>query len=176
MILPYRRHGVRALVEAACAEAGFQLRVAVSSPDLGDQAAGAARPRDVVLPTAVVANEVRLGQLHAVTIDVRSCCGRSDWHGAVTSTRRQLLARWNRRSCRWRRRLRLALMGITELVRDRRQPQPVWFATLAGGECLEIALHLDPEARRDGLELRSEARFAVTLIYLNGEIVDERDA
>jgi DNA-binding transcriptional LysR family regulator len=69
-ILPYRRHGVRALVEAACAEAGFQLRVAVELSGLGPIKLLVQRGLGLsVLPPPVVANEVRLGQLHAVTID-----------------------------------------------------------------------------------------------------------
>src|SRR5215210_510965 len=72
-ILPYRRHGVRALVEAACAEAGFQLRVAVELSGLGPIKLLVQRGVGLsVLPPAVVANEVRLGQLHAVTIDRRA--------------------------------------------------------------------------------------------------------
>ncbi len=68
-ILPYRRHGVRALVEAACAEAGFQLRVAVELSGLGPIKQLVQRGIGLsVLPPAVVANEVQLGQLHAVTI------------------------------------------------------------------------------------------------------------
>jgi LysR family transcriptional regulator, transcription activator of glutamate synthase operon len=68
-ILPYRRHGVRALVEAACAEAGFELRVAVELSGLGPIKQLVQRGLGLsVLPPAVVANEVRLGQLHAVAI------------------------------------------------------------------------------------------------------------
>jgi DNA-binding transcriptional LysR family regulator len=68
-ILPYRRHGVRALVEAACAEAGFQLRVAVELSGLGPIKQLVQRGLGLsVLPPAVVANEVRLGQLHAIGI------------------------------------------------------------------------------------------------------------
>ena len=69
-ILPYRRHGVRALVEAACAQAGFQLRVAIELSGLGPIKLLVQRGLGMsVLPPNVVANEVRLGQLHAVTID-----------------------------------------------------------------------------------------------------------
>lgn len=69
-ILPYRRHGVRALVEAACAEAGFQLRVAVELSGLGPIKQLVQRGIGLsVLPPAVVANEVRLGQLHAIAIE-----------------------------------------------------------------------------------------------------------
>lgn len=69
-ILPYRRHGVRALVEAACAEAGFRLRIAVELSGLGPIKMLVQRGLGLsVLPPAVVANEVRLGQLHAVTIN-----------------------------------------------------------------------------------------------------------
>lgn len=68
-ILPYRRHGVRALLEAACAEAGFQLRVAVELSGLGPIKQLVQRGLGLsVLPPAVVANEVRLGQLHAISI------------------------------------------------------------------------------------------------------------
>lgn len=68
-ILPYRRHGVRALVEAACARAGFQLRVAVELSGLGPIKLLVQRGLGLsVLPPAVVENEVRLGQLHAIPI------------------------------------------------------------------------------------------------------------
>jgi DNA-binding transcriptional LysR family regulator len=68
-ILPYRRHGVRALLEAACAEAGFQLRVAVELSGLGPIKQLVQRGLGLsVLPPAVVENEARLGQLHVVSI------------------------------------------------------------------------------------------------------------
>lgn len=68
-ILPYRRHGVRALLEAACTEAGFQLEVAVELSGLGPIKQLVQRGIGLsVLPPAVVENEVRLGQLHAVAI------------------------------------------------------------------------------------------------------------
>ena len=68
-ILPYRRHGVRALVEAACAEAGFRLRVAVELSGLGPIKQLVQRGIGLsVLPPAVVENEVQLGLLHAVRI------------------------------------------------------------------------------------------------------------
>ena len=68
-ILPYRRHGVRTLLEAACAAAGFQLRVAVELSGLGPIKQLVQRGLGVsVLPPAVVANEARLGQVHIVSI------------------------------------------------------------------------------------------------------------
>jgi LysR family transcriptional regulator, transcription activator of glutamate synthase operon len=68
-ILPYRRHGVRALLEAACAEAGFELRVAVELSGLGPIKQLVQRGLGLsVLPPAVVANEVHLGQLRAIPI------------------------------------------------------------------------------------------------------------
>ena len=68
-ILPYRRHGVRALLEGACADAGFQLRVAVELSGLGPIKQLVQRGLGLsVLPPAVVDNEVRLGQLHAIPI------------------------------------------------------------------------------------------------------------
>ncbi len=68
-IVPYRHHGVRALVEAACAEAGFRLHVAVELSGLGPIKQLVQRGLGVsVLPPEVVANEVSLGLLHAVQI------------------------------------------------------------------------------------------------------------
>jgi DNA-binding transcriptional LysR family regulator len=66
-ILPYRRHGVRTLIEQACAEAGFRLHVAVELSGLGPIKQLVQRGLGLsVLPPSVVVNEVQLGQLHAI--------------------------------------------------------------------------------------------------------------
>jgi DNA-binding transcriptional LysR family regulator len=66
-ILPYRRHGVRTLIEQACADAGFRLHVAVELSGLGPIKQLVQRGLGLsVLPPSVVVNEVQLGQLHAI--------------------------------------------------------------------------------------------------------------
>ena len=100
-ILPYRRHGVRALVEAACAEAGFQLRVAVELSGLGPikllvQRGSACRScRRRSSPT-----RSGLGSSTPLPSTGRPWCARSGWPAAATSTRHLRPVRWSRRSSR----------------------------------------------------------------------------
>ena len=68
-ILPYRRHGARALVEAACQQAGFSLQVAIELSGLGPIKALVQRGVGIsILPPAIVDNEVRLGLLRTVRV------------------------------------------------------------------------------------------------------------
>jgi DNA-binding transcriptional LysR family regulator len=68
-ILPYRRHGTRALVEAACQQAGFSLRVAVELSGLGPIKQLVQRGVGLsILPPAIVENESKLGLLRTVQI------------------------------------------------------------------------------------------------------------
>lgn len=68
-ILPYRQHGTRALVEAACQQAGFGLRVAVELSGLGPIKQLVQRGVGLsILPPAIVENEVKLGLLKTVEI------------------------------------------------------------------------------------------------------------
>lgn len=69
-ILPYRRHGTRALVEAACQQSGFSLRVTVELSGLGPIKQLVQRGLGIsILPPAVVENELKLGLLRIVQID-----------------------------------------------------------------------------------------------------------
>lgn len=69
-ILPYRRHGTRALVEAACQQSGFSLCVAVELSGLGPIKQLVQRGVGIsILPPAVVENELKLGLLKIVEID-----------------------------------------------------------------------------------------------------------
>jgi DNA-binding transcriptional LysR family regulator len=68
-ILPYRRHGVRRLIEEACAAAGFTPRIAVELTGLGPIKELVQRGLGIsVLPPAVVAPEASLGLLAVVPI------------------------------------------------------------------------------------------------------------
>lgn len=68
-ILPYRRHGTRALVEAACQEAGFGLHVAIELSGLGPIKQLVQRGVGIsILPPAIVENEVKLGLLRTIEI------------------------------------------------------------------------------------------------------------
>ncbi|HUE75898.1 MAG TPA: LysR substrate-binding domain-containing protein [Chloroflexota bacterium] len=68
-ILPYRRHGVRRLIEEACEAAGFVPRIAVELTGLGPIKELVKRGLGIsVLPPAVVAPEASLGLLAMVPI------------------------------------------------------------------------------------------------------------
>lgn len=68
-ILPYRRHGVRALLESACGQAGFELHPVVEMSGLGPIKQLVQRGLGIsVVPPAIVENEVRLGQLRLIPI------------------------------------------------------------------------------------------------------------
>ena len=68
-ILPYRRHGMRALVEGACQQAGFGLQVSIELSGLGPIKQLVQRGVGIsILPPAIVENEVKLGLLATVDI------------------------------------------------------------------------------------------------------------